>query len=420
MKKAYKHNTGVFGDDAEAYLGTLFNMHNIPSGVLMPDLVSLDGLDPRLALEVKSGKNGKFALLDNQFHYGINSAEDYVRFFGVEAENDFDDTYHSVCWDRIIPERRKRDLLFYHAFISRVDDLAAEDVDGKYDSIKIEWGDVFLAPSDLIFTGFAVIKALRERKTSKKVGLDFTPWGDVVSGLKDVVSGCLTSVGSNYKDRKNDSMHWQSFNMKDLKALWTENYGGLKRDAKLRVKAIRSLYPGDLSKLERTFINGPNGTTIYCLTHPDHDFLFDNRLRRVVNANKDKLEVLARARKRARSLLGKDYDEFRLAGLFGADSDKCLTSQEVSKLDRLSKWVPYGSRYNKVKINFTVDSLCSEIDQIREGKKKDKLEEEAIRLWGSGNTAGLEEITDDQIENVFENLGNGVVEASAFTEEDSW
>ncbi|MBT7706226.1 hypothetical protein HN747_02150 [archaeon] len=85
MKTGYKHNTAIFGTDAEQYIARLFMMTRNPNGCRRPDLISPEGsFDPRLSLEVKSGSMGKGILVDYQLQYPFTIANDYSDIFGED------------------------------------------------------------------------------------------------------------------------------------------------------------------------------------------------------------------------------------------------------------------------------------------------------------------------------------------------
>src|SRR5271157_2135481 len=85
MKQGRRDNTVVFGTDSELYVSRLFMMMKNPNGGRRPDLVSVsDHSSPRLTLEVKSGREKKGVLNEEQLHYAITTKKDYVEVFKEE------------------------------------------------------------------------------------------------------------------------------------------------------------------------------------------------------------------------------------------------------------------------------------------------------------------------------------------------
>jgi len=114
MKRGRKDSTGKFGNDSEFYASSLFIMLKNPNGTRRPDLVAMKGsFDPKLTIEMKSGRGNKGVLNDSQLHYAVTLEEDYVELFG-ESPTDGNGCLKGVDGNvlrRGIPPTRNRLLL---------------------------------------------------------------------------------------------------------------------------------------------------------------------------------------------------------------------------------------------------------------------------------------------------------------------
>ena len=115
MKTGYKHNTSVFGNDSENYVASLFMMVQNPNGSRRPDLVSSPScsFDPKLSIELKSGRQMKGVLVDYQLHYAATLQEDYNELFGeeIQGSNGF---FPGIDWRTSKKESKQEGIAYYY------------------------------------------------------------------------------------------------------------------------------------------------------------------------------------------------------------------------------------------------------------------------------------------------------------------
>jgi hypothetical protein len=332
MKIGYKHNTGVFGSDAEAYVSRLFVMMRNHQGSRRPDLISKNGMyNPRLSIEVKSGRAKKGILVDYQLHYAVTSYRDYMQLSGEEPR----ELLEGVDWASSLP---KIDVAYYYDIIDRKDELTSIDVNGEHSNIKIKWGDQFIIPHQYGFYAFAVARHMRTNE----------PLDRIVNDLSNVIKEDVFAINSGYTNRKKDKQSWQDIHGRDVLAIFQDDLAYATKDGRERIRHIGDLY--DLSKLKRVVISGPNKTDIYVLSEPTHFDLFDNQLRGTVAERIDAIERITRQRKHAlRLIVPRGEDENQLF----ADQpityrNKDLSPLQQQRLGALSEWRSLDSADNHV------------------------------------------------------------------------
>lgn len=337
VKKGYKHNTAVFGTDAECYVSQLFNLYHNPNGSRRPDLVSINGqYKPKLSIEVKSGKKMKGVMVDYQLHYAFSTAEDYRDLFG---ENPPQRKGLIPGLERVYLLNGSTDAVaYYYNLINRVDGLRSDELRTRYDPLRIQWGDQFLVPGDFGFYGFAIARHMRteERMTA------------IIKDLHATIKGDLIHGESRYNERKSDPNSWQDLHARDVLAIHQNDDSLATEAGKRRLELYRKHYKG-LANLQRVKIAGPNNTTIYALVEPRDIQLFDESVRKIVGERRSLLEqVLEERRGILRLLEGRSEEEER--------DDELLIQQSVLKRKKpirlpedrarraidLRKWIPPG------------------------------------------------------------------------------
>jgi hypothetical protein len=176
MKTAYKHKTGMFGTDAELYVGKLFSLLKNPDGHRRPDLISPPGtFSPRISLEVKSGQSGKAVMVDYQLQYPFTIERDYTNIFGENLEPPKDGDLFGEKGIEI--HKTTEDIAYYYDVIGRSKNVSSKMLRSPYSNIQLQWQNQFLVPHEYGFFAFAVSKSLRTGR-----GLEKT-----VAGLKDLI-----------------------------------------------------------------------------------------------------------------------------------------------------------------------------------------------------------------------------------------
>ena len=334
MKLGYKHNTAIFGTDAEHYLSRLFMMMENPNGTRRPDLVSINGrYNPRLSVEVKSGIEGKTSLVASQLHYAITCEQDYIDLFGDPVSKGFfvDESGNSFG------SLDDNPLAYYYAIISREGDVRSDRMNIPHASILLDWKDVALVPHDLVFYSFAVARAIRTGEEPL----------DVVDDLFKLIKENFDEQSSLYTTRRG-TQDWQNFYLRDMVAVFSEDFSIATKAGQTRLELLAEHFPG-YSSLKRIEMSGPNGTNVYVLSNPEDVDLFDRQLRDTVKERVPVLEKVSRSRKNARRLLRKieKVQAGELIGGSATDASKKyslekLTPTERRRLRRLELWADRG------------------------------------------------------------------------------
>jgi len=340
MKKGYKHRTGVFGTDSERYASRLFMMQKNPNGSRRPDLISVNGrFNPRLSIEMKSGRKQKGVMVDYQLHYSVTTEDDYEEL--VQEKIPDREGLLNSDWTSL----PTGEVAYYYCLLNRTDTVTSADLDKPFSSIQMNWGDMYMVPHQFGFCAFAVSRA---RRTGEKLE-------DVVKDLRRIIKRDILEGSSHYEERKGDRNSWQDLHGRGILAIFHDDDSIATREGKERVRAIRNIYPSidndlSLDEMERIKITGPNGTTIYVLGEPVHKELLDVQFRRTVAERNPILERVDRARKRALPLLKKikyeaDPELFDVGNLADGERIKMdLSGTEIKRLDRLTHWLNYGER----------------------------------------------------------------------------
>lgn len=201
VKIGNHHKTVAFGDASENYASRIFQMGLNPNGNIRPDLV----VDPEIcdysrpfAIEVKGGTRA--ILLRSQLTYGINNMGDWKELFKNMKRNPFS----KKGTTRLFVNEGER---VFYAMTKRVDGLSCDDLVGDYAMARVQWGDVHLIPSELIFHYYAAVLSRKNRKKPK----------DVVRQLKHFIKRSVRSGSSLYDERDNDS--WVSLPFSSSRAI---------------------------------------------------------------------------------------------------------------------------------------------------------------------------------------------------------
>lgn len=319
MGRKYKHRTPMFGESAEHYVASLFQLIRKPNGNQSPDLFDSFGrYTPHLIMEIKSGAKKKGVINDFQMHYGIQTAADYLGEFGEEPLKGLGHLDYSG-----------RRVAVYYNVPDRVDGVRADELDRPFASVKLLFGDQFIVPSKFAFYQFAVCKAKRTHRSLDKV----------VEELKEVIKRDVVGRerGLHQNERKKDKNSWQNLQGRDVLAIFYDDLSLTSKPGKARVKRMREHYK-ELPSLDRIIIQGPKGSNIYILAeHQDFD-LFNVQLRKVVEERTPILERVMAERKRAIKLLSKIVVSGNSISLSRRFRRNLLTEKQMARLDRLCKW----------------------------------------------------------------------------------
>lgn len=295
VKRGYKHKTGVFGTDSERYVSRLLMMKRNSQGDRRPDLISVNGrYNPKLSIEVKSGRKQKGVMVDYQLHYALTTMEDYVDFVGEEPPIP-EGLLPGINWKESTPFLQSPSVAYHYWLVNRVDEITSADLDKPFAAIQLRWGDIYSAPHRYAFAGFAAARANRIRS-----GKTVTPreLEKIVADMKETIKWDVVHRGSDYENRKTDPQSWQDLHGRDFLAIFHGDNSLTTKDGQERVRMIKDLYP-ITDGLRRIEIPGPNKTIIYILAEEDEEVLFDEQVRATVEDRTPIIEKVTRARARA-------------------------------------------------------------------------------------------------------------------------
>lgn len=348
MKKGYKHKTGIFGTDSERYVARLLLMARNRQGDRRPDLISVNGrYDPRLSIEVKSGRKQKVVMVDYQLHYAITTMEDYRDFTGEDLPEQ-EGLLSGVNWNEAAPLLPNGNVAYNYWLVNRVDAITSADLDLPFSATRLQWGDIYSAPHRYAFAGFAAARANRTRSGKVATSRELEA---IVADMQQTIKWDVVNRGADYEARKSNPQSWQNLHDRDFLALFHGDNAITTKDGQERIRIIRDVYPlvDDLKRIE---IPGPNETTIYVLAEPDEEQLFDEQVRATVEERIPVIEKITRARVDATATLGR-LPVIRQGSLFegGFENErirreKCaglsLTPRQAKQLDCLVHWLDYG------------------------------------------------------------------------------
>ena len=291
MKTGYKHNTAIFGTDAEQYISRLFMMTRNPNGSRRPDLISAPKtFDPRLSLEIKSSSSGKGVLVDYQLHYPFTITNDYRDVFGEDLEESLTDDLFSGL---VQPKTTHPKIAYYYDIVERSKDIKSHMMNKQFSSIQLDWQNQYIVPHEYGFFGFAVAKSIRTKTSLEKI----------ISGLQKLVKSDIEKTAGSYDHRK-DSQSWQNLHGNDILAIFHDDISLTTKDGVNRVRLIRESFP-EVDALHRIRLDGPNGTQIYILAKDKHVDLFQNQAKDTILKRTPAIENISLMRRRRRHLLGR-------------------------------------------------------------------------------------------------------------------
>lgn len=336
MKNGYKHKTAAFGTDAERYAASLFRMVRSKNGHRRPDLISPPNhYDPRLSIEMKSGRNQKGILVRYQLHYAITCEQDYRDAFGEEVPIIVDPTLlPGLPTPELLPKRTP--VAYYYNVIGRDTTVKSDMIDRPFAAIQLSYQDQCLVPAEYGFWAFAVARHMRTGETLSAIHDD----------LREEMKKNVVEQKSNYKNNK-DTQSWQNIHGRDVKAIWHNDLSYTTKVGALRTTLLSQHYP-NLKNLKPIMIPGPKHTRIYVLAEPEHENLFERQVRDKIQQRLSVMDRVANARVQAQGLLKKvktngALELFANGGVPPSHhSLSNLKRNEISRLERLSHWLGPG------------------------------------------------------------------------------
>jgi hypothetical protein len=242
-KLRYKHKTSVPGTDSEYYLSRLFLMLRNFNGSNRPDLVTPDGLyNPRFSLESKSGKARKVVLNEDQFQYVFTAQEDYDYGWRDPLFRDQFKEDEKRIFDHISTYGKEKidfPIPLYYVTIGREDKLRAENLNTPFSSIKFNWGDLYLLPSEMVFHLFATNRVTREKGLKAKL--------DDIQQIENKMRATIKAQISGeyyYREARSNSSFWQSLSLRALEALFEKDDTiSFKKKGKLQYNLLHEVFP---------------------------------------------------------------------------------------------------------------------------------------------------------------------------------
>lgn len=333
------HKTTAFGDASEYYASKLFQMGMNPNGNIRPDLIvdpNLHDYSQQFSVELKGGKRG--ILLRSQLVYGINNMGDWKEFFGKNRRNPFAKNGTT----RLFVNEGER---VFYGLAQRVDGLSCDDLVGDYAMVRVQWGDLHLLPSELIFHYYA---AVLSRKNGERIR-------DTSRKLKNFVKRSVRAGSSLYDERDNDA--WVSLPFSSSKAVFEGNSDGIKNEDQRETlerffRAARN--DTDYDNYTRACLNSVGGSKLFVLHSPKDQKIVDE-LRETVKRVKPRLDRIKAERDEVKEWIEnggvklgvRGFDHFYNGGVdetrkrqlihfygerYGVDEDK------LELLERLCRW----------------------------------------------------------------------------------
>ncbi|RJQ16763.1 hypothetical protein C4573_01730 [Candidatus Woesearchaeota archaeon] len=343
----------IIGDDAEFYLAQLFKMYVNPNGSRRPDLISpANSYKPRFTLEVKSGKCAKGVMVDYQLHYALTSRDDY---------NDLPDTPQRVFEGMGIADfHAPKEIAYYHAVVSRDKSVKSEDIKMPFATMKIDWQDVYIAPNEFGFYSFV-------RAKTQRTGLSAAY---IIEELTELMLRDARGVSVGLEARKMDPQSWQNLFGEDIKALVTGNLDDTTKHGRIRIDALRRIYPG-VDDLKGMQLQGPQNTTLYILFDKDHYALFNTQLRKTIGERLPFMEEVALERIIAREWLRKVKPKIiTREDMFGGKPEqvakvyKGMTKVQWKTAQRLAQWRHADDTFEPIPMPFSDNGAKGNLDEV--------------------------------------------------------
>ncbi len=338
VKKGYKHKTASFGNDAEFYASRLFKMLRNPQGSRRPDLITTNGtFDPRLSIELKSGRGKKGVLVDYQLHYAVNTIDDYITLFGEKPspKKRFLQGLENL-WEKVTMQDN---VAYYYGLLNREDKVTSRDLDRPFSTIKINWGDFWLIPHELGFYGFAISRHMRTKE----------PIPEIVAELKAMIKKDVEEGSGEYNKRKGHKQSWQNIHTRDIEAIFEGDLDIATKKGKQRIELMLEHYE-QLPDLKKIKIPGPRRTNIYILSEPKHKTLFNTSFNEIIEERTPIINKIQKRRKQDEKLLEEitPIEDTPLIDLADIPSSNArfsfgkLSKEQLKRLQRDSHWIDKG------------------------------------------------------------------------------
>lgn len=340
VKVGTHHKTTAFGDASENYFSKLLKMRKNPNGSIRPDLIidpELMDYDDQFAVEVKGGKRA--ILLRSQLTYGINDIGTWREFFGRTRRNPFAKNGQT----KLFVDEGER---VFYGMVHRVDGLAPEDLVGDYAMVRLQWGDSYLIPSELVFHYYASVLS---RKNSQKIGR-------VEDSLRKFVMRAVRSRSSLYDERDNDA--WVSMPFSSANSIFQGEMNGVRNeDQRVTLeKFFRSAreHTGYEDYSRKTVLIAGD-SKLHILFDPKRDARIVGQLASTIRRNKPSLDTVAQERKEIKEWMEKEgvkigvrgfdhyhnggVDETRRRQIIQFYGERLGINEEViDRLERLCTW----------------------------------------------------------------------------------
>lgn len=318
MKQGYKHSTSQFGTPAEDFVSRLFWLGHKPNGSRQPDLISVNGrYKPRLAVEVKSGNERKGVMVQYQLHYEIQDTDTFIEVFREEPP-------HTV---------QKQKTSFYYCVANRKDGLDAKQMAQPFASLRIRFGDLYMAPGDYCFNAFTTARVIR-------TGEDFET---VATELRESMKRAIMDGNSHAEETKNKGRQtWQDLHGRDILAFFQDDPTITTKHGQQRIAMIREHYP-EVDQLKPLEIPGPTGTTIYVLAKPEDERLIGEQLRKTVAERTPILNKIIDQRAASIPLIEEIVKNPAQQTFWQIEpTSQDLNHPEIPRLNRLARWLSEG------------------------------------------------------------------------------
>jgi hypothetical protein len=344
------HKTTAFGDASEYYASRLFRMERNPNGNIRPDLVvnpELRNYSDQFSIELKGGKRA--ILLKSQLAYGINDIGTWKEFFGRTKRNPFAKNGQTTLFVN------EGERVFY-GMVRRVDGLSPDDLVGDYAMVRLQWGDFYLIPSELVFHYYASVLS---RKNCQRIGR-------VEDSLRKFVARAVKSRSSLYDERDNDS--WVSMPFSSAKAIFEGEVNGVRNEDQKQTlqKFFRVASENtDYDNYKRKVISAIGENKLYVLYDEKRDERIVEQVVSTVRKARPLLDIVDEERREAKEWMEKEGVKIGVRGFDhyhngGVDEERRrqiiqfygerhgIDDEKIDLLERLCKWETFEEYESRV------------------------------------------------------------------------
>lgn len=254
-------NRAIFGTCAERLVARLFGMDSNPLNSSRPDLIRND-CEPKLSIEVKSGKFGKGIMVIDQLYYSLTKGLEY-QHLGINHNSQL---LPGLNWNEFV-KFGEDEVAYYYAVVDRTDGLALSQVRFPYGAIQTQFQDICLIPHDVASSIYFSSWARRSQ----------TPFKELQQGALQLLFDHANSGFKPHALRKKIGSHaWQNLETRLIKYLIFGDDSRVTPVHRLIKEDLYRFVPGMDTLVPIVYEIGNYHHRIYGLVKPQHAKLFDD------------------------------------------------------------------------------------------------------------------------------------------------